>query len=160
MPHSTTANGYSSQISDADRTTANWIHLFPLLAAFFNFVVAFPYLGLLASVFFYFNHKDRSEYVRQHARDSLNFQITLAIIWTLYLILSFVAFASFLVRIFSGYMGDGAEMPNFPELGTVIPMIIFGIGLWVSAVVILVLGCLRSSRGQFANYPSFTFIRA
>jgi uncharacterized Tic20 family protein len=101
------------EFSKEDLSKSMWLHLVPLLASFFNFIVAFPYLGLLAAVFMYFNHKEKEGIVRTNAVSLLNFQITLTIVWTLFMGIIFMFIGSFFL-IFSVFsMVNPAIMIHF-----------------------------------------------
>jgi len=80
--------------------------------------------GFIAPLVIYLVKKDESPYVREHAKESLNFQITLLIFY----IISF-----FLIFIFIG----------------ILMMVALGIG----ALVLIIVATIKASEGKLYRYP-------
>ena len=58
-----------------------------------------PYANLIVPLIIWIVYKDRSSYVDYHAKESLNFQITLCIGFTIGIILTFVVIGIFILLI-------------------------------------------------------------
>jgi uncharacterized protein len=80
--------------------------------------------GFIAPLVIYLIKKDESPFVREHAKESLNFQITLFILY----IISF-----FLIFIFIG----------------ILMMVVLGIG----ALVLIIVATVKASEGKLYRYP-------
>lgn len=80
--------------------------------------------GFIAPLVIYLIKKDESAYVREHAKESLNFQITLFILY----IISFI-----LVFIFIG----------------ILMMVVLGI----AALVLIIVATIKASEGKLYRYP-------
>ena len=106
-----------------ERTWALAAHLGVFLAAWFA-------MGFLCPLVIWLLYRDRSEFVRRHSLESLNFQISL-------LIYSAVAVLIALVT-----LGIG--------LAVVIPVVVVGA---VAAVVLIVLATIAASQGRTYRYP-------
>ena len=80
--------------------------------------------GFIAPLIIYLIKKDESAYVREHAKESLNFQITLVILYIGCIILAFLLIGFLL-------------------------MAILGIG----ALILIIVATIRASEGKMYKYP-------
>lgn len=76
-----------------EASTALWAHLCPLLAS----IATSGTLGFLVPLIMWLVYRDRSFFVAEHAKESLNFQITLAIVVMVSIPLMFVVVGFFVV---------------------------------------------------------------
>jgi uncharacterized protein len=88
----------------------------------------------IAPLVIYLVKKDESAYVRAHARESLNFQITLFLAWIAVWIVSMIL--GFIVSFFSFFL-----MPFI--------FLILGIG----ALVLIIIATIRASENKLYKYP-------
>lgn len=79
---------------------------------------------IIAPLVIYLVKKDESEFVREHAKESLNFQITLLILYIISFILMFILIG-------------------------IILMIVIGIG----ALVLVIVATIKASEGKIYRYP-------
>jgi uncharacterized protein len=106
-----------------ERTWALAAHLGVFLAAWFA-------MGFLCPLVIWLLYRDRSEFVRRHALESLNFQISLLIYGAVAVLIALVT------------LGIG--------LAVVIPVVVVGA---VAAVVLIVLATIAASQGRTYRYP-------
>ena len=67
-----------------DKNLAVVAHLAPLLG------LAFPGLSILIPLGIWFMKRDESQYIEHHAREALNFQITIALVIVVWVVLKFM----------------------------------------------------------------------
>jgi uncharacterized Tic20 family protein len=111
------SSGPSGVPSEQERTWALAAHIGSFLAAYLALGFLCPLIVLLVK-------GNASSYVRYHAVESLNFQITAAILTVVFAILIFVVIGIFLL-----------------------------IALGVAYVVLVIMATLAASRGQLYRYP-------
>lgn len=103
-----------------ERTWAMLCHLLPLI---------FPYLGFLAALMILMIKGRESVFVANQGKESLNFQITLAICWAALVLL-----------------GTMVRFPRVVEIAAVLPILYFQIEAMIVA-------SLRSNKGEDYRYP-------
>jgi uncharacterized Tic20 family protein len=136
----------------------NWA-MFANLAGLLIFV-HIPFANVIAPLIIYFKVRgDNLSFALEHARSSLNFQITFSLF-------AFVA-GIFLVACFVGTLGQIAVLGDQQQdLGPPLAFVasIFAwIGVWLSAVVVNVVLCIlaaiAASSGRHFRYPAISFVR-
>ena len=128
-PNGTQAYGQPSRaLSPGEERTWGMLgHLSAILAGFFG--VAF-----LGPLIVYLMYKDRSPFVRRHAAESLNFQISLLI-----------------YMVVGGIVGLVLSIITFGlALFVLIPL---GIALTIAALVFIVMACIAANDGREYRYP-------
>ncbi|MCB1029045.1 MAG: DUF4870 domain-containing protein [Microthrixaceae bacterium] len=113
-----------------DRTMALIAHLLAMLA------------GIIGVGIFYAVSKERSQFVRHHATEALNFSITLTIAS---FVLPFGMMALFVGGL--AVFGEGAAFGGFLIM---FPIMIV---LWLVAVVLPIMAMLAANRGEWYRYP-------
>jgi uncharacterized protein len=105
--------------------------LWAMLAHLLSFVAAYLFLGFVAPLVVLLVFGPRSAYVRAHAVESLNFNLS----WLLYAIVSVVLFV----------IGIG---------------ILLLLALGIAYVVLVVIASIRANNGEFFRYPlTIRFVR-
>ena len=105
--------------------------LWAMLAHLLSFVAAYLFLGFVAPLVILLVFGPRSAYVRAHAVESLNFNLT----WLLYAIVAVV-------------------------LAFVLVGIVILIALGIAYLVLVVIASVRANNGEFYRYPlTIRFIR-
>ena len=101
------------------------------------FIAAWLAMGFLCPLVIWLLFRGRSEFVRRHAVESLNFQISLLIYTAIAVVLVLITF------------GLGVLI--------IVPLIVIGA---VAAVVVIVLATIAASSGQEYRYPlTIPFVR-
>lgn len=67
--------GADLALTETDKTTAMFCHLI----AFAGVVIPFPFVNVIGPLVLWLTQKDKSAYIDHHGKESLNFQITVAI---------------------------------------------------------------------------------
>ncbi len=98
--------------------------------------------GLIGTGIFYAVTKDRSQFVRHHAAEALNFTITLTIVA---FVLPLVMMGVFLGGMLA--LGEGAAFGGF------FLMFPLAIGLSVVGLVFPIMAMLAANRGEWYRYP-------
>jgi uncharacterized protein len=145
-----------------DQNLAMWMHLGPLLAYLANFMVPVPFLSLVVMLVIFFSHRDKQGIVRENGRESLNFQLTLALIWIVFFIVAALFMGSFIVDMFqSAYAGEEPDL--FTGLSVafgVFPLIGIVLLIWLVSVILMVIGTIRAKDGKVYRYPlTIGFVR-
>jgi uncharacterized Tic20 family protein len=90
-------------------------------------------LGWLAALVVYATRKNSSPFVRHHASEALNFQLTLlipyAVMWIVYIVM-------------------GVYLPAESWIGSVLVAVV-----WVASIVFGVLAALAANKGSWYRYP-------
>ena len=110
-----------SNIQRDDKNMAMLVHLLPL----FGFMV--PGLNIVIPLVIWLMQRDRSPYIEHHARESLNFQITITLLATLWFILKLLLVGFLLLPL--------------------VPVII------VVVLVFMVRAAMKAGSGEFYRYP-------
>lgn len=118
-----TPNAGSSLSASEERTWAMVAHIGVFVAAWFA-------MGFLCPLVVWLVYRQRSDFVRRHALESLNFQLSLLIYTAIAVVLILITF------------GLGVLI--------IIPLIIIGA---VAAVVFIVLATMAASSGNEYRYP-------
>ena len=110
----------SGELTPNDKTMGMVSHLL----AFAGVLVRFPFANVVGPLVMWVIHKDKSPYIAYHAKESLNFQITLAIAMSICLLLSFILIG--------------------------IPML-FAVGIY--GVVMTIIAAIKANEGVQYRYP-------
>ncbi|MFE1166870.1 DUF4870 domain-containing protein [Nocardiopsis sp. NPDC058789] len=102
-----------------------------MLAHLSGFVIAF--LGWIPPLAIYFARRGRSPFIRHHASEAANFQITMLIPY----VLAGVAF-----------FGLGIFFPSLSWIGYLLIALV-----WIVSIVFGVLGASGANRGAWSRYP-------
>lgn len=133
-----------------DNQMAMWAHLIGILSCMSSF------LGIIGTLVFYLVNRDKNPFVRQHAAQSLNFQIT-------YFIANILIGILFLGSLFGSFFK--ASQSNFEstnDFSTIVaPNFFAGISLifvvtgalLVINVVVCIKGALSANRGETWKNP-------
>ena len=105
--------------------------LVAMLAHLSGFIIA--YLGWIPPLAIYFAKRNQSQFVRHHASEAANFQLTLLIPY-----------------IFAGvaFVGLGIFFPTLSWIGSALIALI-----WILAIIFGVLGAVNANKGQWYRYP-------
>jgi len=115
-------NNSSHIITDSDRTVASFAHL----SAFTGFLV--PFGNLIAPTVIYFMKREESEFIAEHAREAINFQISMLI--------AFLA----------------AWVLLFTIIG--IPFaLVFMLAIPIINIVCIIIAAIKASDGERYEYP-------
>ena len=113
--------------SQEERNMAMFCHL----GAFAGFIIPIPFAGIIVPLILWQMKKDESEYIDYHGKESVNFQLTMAIAFIICFILSFVLIG--------------------------IPMLI---ALAIYFLVIVIIAAIKANDGVHYQYPfSFRLIK-
>lgn len=152
----------ASELSPQDRMVSMWMHLGPLLANFLNFMVPIPFLSLLATVILYNLHRDKGGMVLENGKESVNFQITLAIIWIVYIIVAAMVVGKVFVDLYQdGFDGDNFDLGSGLSVGFgVLPLIGVASIIWIFSIIVMLIGSVRGNEGKIYRYPlSIKFVK-
>ncbi|MEU3019385.1 DUF4870 domain-containing protein [Nocardiopsis sp. NPDC007018] len=102
-----------------------------MLAHLTGFVIAF--LGWIPPLAIYFARRERSPFVRHHAAEAANFQITMLIPY-----------------VFAGvvFFGLGIFFPSLSWIGYLLIALV-----WIACIVLGVLGASGANKGIWYRYP-------
>jgi uncharacterized Tic20 family protein len=121
--------------------------MFTHLAAFASLV--FPFGNIIGPLVIWSLKKDRSDFVDQHGKESINFQITYSIVVLLALSIT-VYFA-----ISSGIKDDPIGLV-MSIVGFIFPIICY----WFFSVIVIIIAVVKASKGEYYRYPlSIRFIK-
>ncbi len=98
--------------------------------------------GVILPLVIYLTEGKKNAFIRHHAREALNFQITFLIV---YLGAFALFFGAFFVSMLSSIDGDGFSGFFFP-----FPLIIL---VWFGAVGLAIMGAVRANQRQWWSYP-------
>lgn len=110
----------SNMPTQDEKTMAMFCHL----GALAGFVIPIPFAGIIVPLIIWQMKKDQSDYIDRHGKESLNFQITMAIAF----LISFI-----LVFLFIG-----------------IPILI---GLAIFNLIIVIIAAIKANEGTEYRYP-------
>lgn len=142
----------TNQPSKNDYQMAMWAHLIGLATSISSFI------GLIGIIVFYFVNRDRHEFVRSHAQQALNFQIT-------YFLVGLVVTFVFVGTMFTSVLNTANEPTPDPNTflgifaGAGVSVILW-IALWITNIVIAIIGATKANRGEWWKNPiAIQFIR-
>jgi uncharacterized Tic20 family protein len=153
---------YPSEISSQERSLGMWMHLGPLLASFVNLFLPIPFLSVIVTIILYYTQKEKGKFVTQHGKESLNFQITFAlVIVTLMIVMAFI-FGGALLTAFLGGAIDSSNVGTgvMGMLGSALLMGLLFFAIGIFALVVMIIGSVRANEGRAYRYPiSIRFIK-
>ena len=121
----TTSEAMETELSQADKTMGMLCHL----AAFAGYII--PFGNIIGPLVIWLTKKDQSAYIDYHGKESLNFQITMAIAF-------FVSFI--LVFVIIGFL------------------LLFGLAIF--NLVVIIIAAIKANDGVKYQYPfNFRFIK-
>lgn len=119
-----------------------------------------PFANVAGPLFIYLKaRKDQTAFVIEHARRSLNFQITFSILVMVVMIFAFIFWGTL---IFSFAVENVHKHNEAPPLGFIAWF--FGVAAFMllaqlANVVLCVLGAVAASSGRTFSYPAIPFVR-
>jgi uncharacterized Tic20 family protein len=139
------------QLVAQERNWAMAAHLSALVA-----VAGLPFGHVLGPLVVYLVKGHESEFVGEHARASLNYQITISLLAILAVIVALAATFGFIVPL------SNAESPT-AGFNLAALWIAFGVGSLIAvlaSILFVILGTLAASEGRTYNYPfAIRFLR-
>ena len=96
----------TTQVPAEQRSLGMWMHLTPLLATFASFIFPIPFLSLIATFIIYSTQKDKGTFVLENGKESVNFQISLAIVFVALMIILVVVFGGSILSTVMGGQYD------------------------------------------------------
>ncbi|WP_373511456.1 DUF4870 domain-containing protein [Persicitalea sp.] len=145
-----------TDIPAEQRSLGMWMHLTPLLATFASFIIPIPFLSLIATYIIYSTQKDKGAFVLENGKESVNFQITLAIAIVAIMIILVVVFGgSIMSTIMGGQFGNDAAtgVGVVGLVGSGIFMILAFSLIGIGALVLMIIGTMRANNGNVYRYP-------
>jgi uncharacterized Tic20 family protein len=141
------------QIASQDRNWAMAAHLSALIA-----VAGLPFGHIVGPLVVYLIKAHESEFVAEHARASLNYQITVSIVGFVGVIAT--------VAVMLGYIASGSAQ-QMSETGAGLSLAVFWIAIVIAVLSILLIslffiiaGTVAASQGRTYNYPfAIRFLR-
>lgn len=141
--------------TEDNRSLAMWMHLGPLLANFVQVFLPIPFLGLGTAIFLYHTHRDKPEFVRENGRESLNFQLTLTLVWVAIFTIAMIFVGGI---VFSAIFERSSTFLERPDSGfsmflSVLSIVGLMALLWLASMVFMLIGTLRARDGSVYHYP-------
>jgi uncharacterized Tic20 family protein len=141
------------QIAAQDRNWAMAAHLSALIA-----VAGLPFGHIVGPLVVYLIKAHESEFVAEHARASLNYQITVSIVGFVGVIAA--------VAVMLGYIASGSAQ-QMSDTGAGLSLAVFWIAIVIAVLLILLVslifiiaGTVAASQGRTYNYPfAIRFLR-
>lgn len=133
-----------------------WMHLGPLVGGFVNLFMPIPFLSLIVTIVLYYTQKDKGEFVRQHGKESLNFQITLALAMVVILIIILITFGSSILSMIVGGVSDNLTSTTVGIMGLMgsgILIAFFCLAYGIFSIVVMIIASVRASDGKVYRYP-------
>lgn len=145
-----------TEIPADQRSMGMWMHLAPLLAFFANFLIPIPFLALIVILALYYTRKNTSSFVDNNGKESLNFQITMALVGVVILIAMMIAFGGSILSMLVGGVSDNDASTGVGVLGLVgsgllVGLLFFAVGIF--SLVVMITGSVRANDGKVYRYP-------
>lgn len=146
---------YPTEIPEEQRSLGMWMHLAPLLSSFVNLFLPIPFLSLIVTIVLYYTQKDKGEFVKQHGKESLNFQITFALVMVILLIAMAFIFGGALLSAFFGGTLDSSNVGAgaMKMLGSALLMGLLFLSIGIFSLVVIVIASIRAKDGKMYRYP-------
>jgi uncharacterized Tic20 family protein len=110
-----------------------------------------PFANIIGPLICYLKIRDESEYAREHARNSLNFQITLGIFL---LAVVFVALFWWIGTIGAmATMSHDSAGPPVAFLGGIFAFVLVFLAAGITNLICCILGAIAASSGRMFRYP-------
>ncbi len=138
------------------RSLGMWMHLTPLLATFASFIFPIPFLSLIATYIVYSTQKDKGEFVRENGKESVNFQITLTIVFVAMMVILVITFGGSIMSAILGGQFDSDAAAGAGVVGligsSILMVVAFAI-IGIGALVLMIIGTIRANDGRVYRYP-------
>lgn len=147
--------GTSGQaLSHDEKNTGMWMHLAPLIAIPVNMFIPIPFLPFVVALVLYFTQRDKSEFVKTHGRESLNFQLTMVLFFIVLTTVFIIFFGgSILSLITNGTEGNLFTENLYELIGGGIIIGVVGIVAFIVTIVFLISASVKANQGLFYRYP-------
>ena len=134
----------NEQSNPNDHQIAMWGHLIGLLSCMSGF------WGLFGTIIFYVVNKDKSFFIRQHATQALNFQITYFLCSMFIALLIGTVFLGSMFSNRADFTDSGSSAMFFSTLGT---GVITGFALFIVNLIGCVKSALAANKGEMWHNP-------
>jgi uncharacterized Tic20 family protein len=132
-----------------DRNLAVLAHLSAIIG---GFVV--PFGNIAGPLIMYFSYRDKKPFAAEHAKASLNFQITMTIVAVLLIIVALVVYGVLLVTVVAGSSNSDKPTPlSTTALIGIFALIIACVAFFVWTLFQNILGAVAASKGRIYKYP-------
>jgi uncharacterized Tic20 family protein len=142
-------------IDATEREDRNWgmaAHLSALVGG-----MVLPFGHVIGPLAVYLANRDKRPLATEHAKASLNFQITLSIIYAVLIVALCVAYFGFIAAIVTSSQNQA------PPIGVFVPIIVLLaalIGVGLASIVFVIIGAVTASHGRPYRYPfSIDFVK-
>ncbi len=124
-----------------------------------GFVV--PFGNVAGPLIMYFSYRDKKPFVAEHAKASLNFQLTMTIFAVLLIVAALIVYAILLVTVVAGSSDSGKPTPlSTGALIGIFAVIAACVAFFVWTLVQNILAAIAASKGRTYRYPlSFNFVK-
>lgn len=154
--------GISGQtLSHDEKNTGMWMHLAPLIAIPVNIFIPIPFLPFIVALVLYFTQRSKSEFVKIHGNESLNFQLTLLLISIVLGVVFLIFFGgSILSLITNGSEGNLFSENLYELIGGGIIIGVVGIVVFIVMIVFMITASVKANQGLIYRYPiSIRFVK-
>jgi uncharacterized Tic20 family protein len=139
-------------IDPNEREERNLAVLAHMSAIIGGFVV--PFGNIFGPLIMWFSYRDKKPFVAEHAKASLNFQITTTVVAVLLRIVALIVYAILLVTVVAGSSDSGKPTPlSTGALIGIFALLIVCVGFFVWTFVQNILGAVAAGKGRLYRYP-------
>lgn len=139
-------------IDPNEREERNLAVLAHMSAIIGGFVV--PFGNVFGPLIMWFSYRDKKPFVAEHAKASLNFQITTTIVAVLLIIVALIVYAILLVTVVAGSSDSGKPTPlSTGALIGIFALLIVSVAFLVWTFVQNILGAIAAGKGRLYRYP-------
>jgi uncharacterized protein len=140
-------------IDPNEREDRNLTVLTHLSAIIGGFVI--PFGNIFGPLIMYFSYRDKKPLVAEHAKASLNFQITITIIAVLLAIVSFIIYGVLIVTMVAGTSPNSDKQTPLSTgaLIGIFALLIVVIAFFIWTFVQNVLAAVAAGKGRLYHYP-------
>jgi uncharacterized Tic20 family protein len=141
----------TSDLAPEIRQWGMWCHLSALAGVLVMFLIPIPFLGILIPFIVWQNGRRKHPFIDEQGKESLNFQISMAIYAVVILILGvFLLFQ--LCGMTSNYGSSSSNAANV--LGVVlVGMVGFVILMAIFQIIAVIVASVKANKGQSFRYP-------
>lgn len=119
-----------------------------------------PFANIAGPLIIYFRaRKERSAFVLEHARRSLNFQITFSIFMVVVMIFALIFWGSLIISFAAQNVHTHNQAPPIGFIAWFFVVAAFMLLAQLANVILCVLGGVAASSGRMSSYPAIPFVR-
>lgn len=139
----------TSDLTPEIRQWGMWCHLSALGGLLVMFLIPIPFLGILISFFVWRNGRSKHAFVDEQGKESLNFQMSIAI----YAIVISILCMFLILQLCGMAMNSSSSNASSIVVATLVGIAGFAVLIFIFQAIAMIVASVKAYQGQSFRYP-------